>query len=74
MGRNIYKQQRQKAYLGHVRPVKIQIAFWSESSLGTFWTAKDAKVFHADNEDSDQIERIRTFPHLESHVYSLFQF
>ena len=33
---------------------KIQIslrirAVWSESSLGTFWRASDAKFFHADN-------------------------
>ena len=43
----------------HARPAKIQIslhihAVWSESSLGTFWTAQDAKVLHAGNEDADQ--------------------
>ena len=41
---------------GHVRSAKIQIslhirAVWSESSLCTFWTAKDAKNLHADNKD-----------------------
>ena len=40
----------------HVRPAKIQIrlrirAVWSESSLGLFWIAKDAKCLHADNGD-----------------------
>ena len=44
--------------LGHVRPAKIQVSLrihtdWSGSTLGTFWLAKDAKVLHADNEDSD---------------------
>ena len=39
-----------------MHPAKIQIslcihAFWSESSLGTFWIAKDAKFFHVDNKD-----------------------
>ena len=42
-----------------MRPAKIQIslrirAVWSESSLGAFWIAKDAKFLPADNEDSDQ--------------------
>ena len=44
---------------GRVRQAKIQIslrsrAVWSESSLGAFWIAKDAKVLQTDNEDSDQ--------------------
>ena len=43
---------------GHVRPAKIQIslcirAVWSESSLDTFWIAKDAKFLQAENKDSD---------------------
>ena len=47
-----------------MRPAKIQIrllinAVWSESSLDAFWIAKDAKVLHADNEDSDQTGRMR---------------
>ena len=47
-----------------MRPAKIQIrlrecAVWSESSLGAFWIAKDAKFLRADNEDSDQIARMR---------------
>ena len=45
-----------KRTFGHVRPVKIQIslrisAVWSESSLGAFRIAKDAKFLYADNED-----------------------
>ena len=43
--------------LGHVRPANIQIslrilAVWSDSSLASFWTVKDANVLHVDNEDS----------------------
>ena len=50
---------------GHVRPAKIRISLciltnWSESSLGAFWTAKDAKFLHTDNEHSDQTARRRT--------------
>ena len=49
----------------HVRTAQIQIslrirAVWSESSLGAFWIAKDAKVLHADNEDSDQTAPMRS--------------
>ena len=48
-----------KRTLGHVLPMKIQIrlhicAVRSESLLGTFWIAKDAKFLHRDNKDSDQ--------------------
>ena len=48
-----------------MRLAKIQIslrirAVWSESSTGAFWIAKDAKVLHADNEDSDHAARMRT--------------
>ena len=45
--------------LCEMHPVKIQIslrirAVWLESSLGTFWTAKDAKFLrHAGNKNSD---------------------
>ena len=28
-------------------------ATWSESSLGAFWIAKDAKFLHVENEDSE---------------------
>ena len=35
-------------------------AQWPESSLGAFWIAKDTKVFHADNEDSNQTARMRS--------------
>ena len=53
-----------KRTFAHVRPVKIQISLRthtvrSESSLGTFWIALDAKFLHADNEDSDQTARMR---------------
>ena len=51
--------QRQKKYeylQTYFAPAKIQISLrirvvWSESSLGAFWTAKDAKFLHADNKD-----------------------
>ena len=44
--------------------MKIQIslrirAVWSEYSLGAFWIAMDLKFLHGDNEDSDQIARMR---------------
>ena len=40
----------------HVRQVKIQISLrihtiWSESALGAFLIAKDAKLINTDNED-----------------------
>ena len=46
----------EKYTFGHVHPAKIQISMrickvWLESSLGTFWIAKDAKFLHVDNED-----------------------
>ena len=49
----------------HGRPAKIQIslrirAVWSESSLGAFRIAKDAKFVHADNESSDQTAPTRS--------------
>ena len=45
-----------KLTFGHVRPAKIQMSLLirtvrSESSLGAFWMAKDAKFLLADNED-----------------------
>ena len=48
-----------KCTFEHVCPAKSQISLhihvvWSESSLGAFWMAKDAKFLHADKEDSDQ--------------------
>ena len=51
MIRNIWK-----SILGHVRPAKVGISLcirtiWSESLLGAFWIAKDAKFLYADNED-----------------------
>ena len=70
----------------HVRPAKIQSslhirAVWSDSSLGTFWIAKDPKFLRVDNEDSNQTARMRrliwvfvghmsggTFSHGEAHI------
>ena len=51
MCRNIRKHT-----IRHVRPMKIQIrlrirAVWSESSLGTFWIARDANFLKADKDD-----------------------
>ena len=51
-------------YLRHEHPEKLQIylrirTVWSETFLRLFWTAKDAKVLHASNEDSDQTARVR---------------
>ena len=47
------ERQRTKMCFGYVRPAKIQIrAVWSESSLGAFWIAKDAKFIHADSKAS----------------------
>ena len=45
-----------KHNFGHVPSLKIQIslhihAVWSESSLDTFWIAKDAKFLHGNNGD-----------------------
>ena len=35
-------------------PTSLRIrAVWSESSLGDFWIAYDAKILHANKEDSD---------------------
>ena len=47
-----------------MRLAKIQIslrirAVWSESSLGAFRIAKDAKILYADIEDSEQTARMR---------------
>ena len=72
--RNVWKRT-----FGDVRPAKIQISLriradWSESSLGAFWIAMDAKFLHADNEDSDQTAWNRTcqkvhFPRCGSYVH-----
>ena len=50
----------------HVRPVKIQIrlrirAVWSETSLGAFWIANDAKFLHAEVYIVSQIRGIFQF-------------
>ena len=44
-----------------MRPAKIQTSLrvrvdWTESSLGAFRIAKDAKFLHVDNEGSDETE------------------
>ena len=49
---------------GNIQPVKMNVslrihAVGSESSLGTFCIATDAKFLHADNEDSNQTARMR---------------
>ena len=54
----------------HVRLAKIQIslhirAVWSESTLGTFWIACDAKFLHVHNIDSDQIVQIQVTEYVE---------
>ena len=48
-----------KCIFVHPHSGKIQIGLlvctdWSESSLGAFWIAKDAKFLHADNKGFDQ--------------------
>ena len=44
-------------------PAKIQTslhihAVWSESSLGLFWIANDARYLHVDNKNIDQTARM----------------
>ena len=55
MSRNFRKRT-----VGYVHPAKIQIslliceircAIWAETSLDTFWIAKNTKIFLPDNED-----------------------
>ena len=50
--------------ISHVHPLKVLIrlrvrAVWSESFLGAFWIAKDAKFLHAYNENSVQTTWMR---------------
>ena len=41
-------------------PISLRIrAVWSESSLGAFWIAKEAKCIHVDREDSDKTAQMR---------------
>ena len=58
MSRNVRKRTS-----GHVRPEKIQISLrirtGSESSLDTFWIAKDVKFLHEANEDFDQTAKMQ---------------
>ena len=64
-GKRLYLNRNvRKRTLGHVRPAKIQIslrirAVWSESSLGVFWIAKDARFLRAVNEDFEQAAQMR---------------
>ena len=65
-----------KRTFSHVRPAKIQISLriragWSESSLGAFWIAKEAKLLHEDNEDSDHITKtcLYNFDPLKPHFF-----
>ena len=56
-----------------VRPGNLQISVYicavcSESSLGAFWTAKDATFLNADNEDSNQTARSSLSGHVRRHV------
>ena len=86
--RKKYKPQRKLHNFGHVRPEKIQISLriragWSESSLGTFWIVKEAKICNVENEDSGQTAWMRrliwvyglthmsagTFSHVRAHMY-----
>ena len=60
---SFYWMSFRKRTFGHVRLAMIQISLhtptvWSESSLGIFWTTKNAKFLHADNDDSDQTARM----------------
>ena len=57
------RNDRKRAFI-HASPAKIQTrlrvcAVWSESSPGAFWTAKDTRSLHAENEDYDQTARVR---------------
>ena len=59
----LFVPQVRNCTLVHVHLAKILIILrrvWSESSLGAVWIAKNAKCLHADNEDSNQTERMRS--------------
>ena len=61
---NHFSRNVRKRPFVHVRPAKTQIslcirAVWSESSLGAFCIAKDAKFLHAYNEYFDLTARVR---------------
>ena len=58
LSRNVRKHT-----FGHVRPAKTQIRLrirvvWSESALGAFQKAKDAKFPHADNDEWIYCDRV----------------
>ena len=62
MHSNMSRYARKRTF-GHVRPAKSQISLrictvWSESSLGAFWIAKDAKCFMRTSK-TDQTARMR---------------
>ena len=56
MGRKV----RKRTFV-HVRSANIQVRLRIRAvrSGASFWIAKDARVIHADNEDSDQTARMR---------------
>ena len=65
MSRNV----RKRAF-GHVNSSNIQINLCEvlpESSLGAFWTAKDAKFLDADNEESSAQSR---WAHMSDDTFS----
>ena len=74
MNRNVRKRT-----LGYVRPAKIQIslrirAVWSESLLGAFRIAKDAKFLCVDKHWSDcanaQADLSLRWPHISDGMFS----
>ena len=64
-----FELQGHETYLWTCAPIEGSVSLrGSESSLGTFWIAKNMKFCHVDNENSDQAAkvfsgiRIFTFP------------
>ena len=62
MGSYNTRRNLRKRTFGHVCRAKIQISLLiradcSESSLSSFWIAKDEIILHADNKDSDPTAR-----------------
>ena len=50
----------------------IQQRFSSESSLGAFWIASDAKFLHADYEASDQTVQMRRLCFSDVTIHFMF--
>ena len=62
MSGNVRKRTFEQVRLGKIR---ISLRFRtvrSDSSLGAFWVAKNAKFLHKDNADSDHTMRLCVFP------------